>query len=122
MENQMKILILSALLSFSNVFAVDTTCTTDLIKQKTIEQLKAMASYEGEEGKIKMEDVKIGNVWSYPDLEHPTFYYVPVTMRMESTSTDGSFKTENGMWLFWFDAITCEDTQTIFDDLKPLSL
>ena len=36
-----------------------------------MEFLKGMSHYEGDEGKITIENVKIGEVTYFPDFDHP---------------------------------------------------
>lgn len=117
------LLAIFALLSISNVWAEEIKCTPDQVKQETIEFLKGMSNYDGDEGKITMEDAKIGRVMAYPDFDHPTHYYIVATMREEMTTKEGNIiKTENGMNIFWYDAKTCENVTYIFDNLEPINL
>lgn len=118
----MKFLALFALLLASNVWADETPCTADQVKQNVVEYLKGLAHYSEEGQKITMENVKIGTAMPYPDFENPTSYYISATMKMDMTSPEGTISNENGIITFWFDASTCEDTRMDFDELKPVNL
>ena len=118
----MKFFILFSLLSFSNVFALETTCTGEKVILEVMELLRAGSHYEEDGTKVTMEDVKIGGVMPFPNYENRTHFYVPVSMKMTITSPEGTIKTDNGLDIYWFDAKTCENTSVDFMELKPVAL
>jgi hypothetical protein len=120
----MKSLILITLIAISTAFATETPCTPEKVKQEVENQVRMYADYTNiEEGiTLKAQNIKIGSVTTFPsDSEHPTHYYVPVSLKVEATTPETTVNTENGLSIFWFDATTCENTNTDFNELKPLA-
>ncbi len=118
----MKSFIFITIFSISNIWADDQACTPEKVRTEIIEYLNGINHYQGDEGHIKLDNIKIGTVLSYPDFENTTFYYVTVMARMEILSKDAPLKQENGILVFWYNASTCENTNLVFDDLKPIKL
>jgi hypothetical protein len=121
----MKSLILITLLAFSNAFATETPCTPEKVKQEVENQVRMYADYTNiEEGiTVAAQNIKIGTVMPFPsNSDQPTHYYVAVSLKVEATTPETNINTENGLSIFWFDATTCENNNTDFNELKPVAL